>query len=217
MHVIKFFLLKIGRYIVDIAATSEEDISLFCKLGTICVIMSYLLTHHFLKIDIFQPTFWSTVWKLQNFFVTQTLCEINFGVSGSAKYAILSQLKALNFDLYDFLHFWKSENYQINKIQSPWNGKNGNFTTSTFSKIDLTENLNDRKILKFPHCVANSFWGVKKYPDCVGTLTRSYIPKGSFPSLLLLCVLLQISYYKDYTRAQGNECLAPVVQNHITW
>ena len=59
-----------------------------------------------------------TVWKLQNFSVTHILREINFGDFKSAKYAILSQLKALNFDFYDFLHFWKAENYQINKIPS---------------------------------------------------------------------------------------------------
>ena len=58
------------------------------------------------------------MWKLQNFSVTLILREINFGDSKSAKYAILSQLEALNFDFYDFVHFLKVENYQINKMRA---------------------------------------------------------------------------------------------------
>ena len=44
--------------------------------------------------------------------------EINFGVSKSAKSAIFTHLEALNFDLYEFLHFLKDESDQINKCQS---------------------------------------------------------------------------------------------------
>ena len=55
-------------------------------------------------------------------------------------------LEAQNFDFYEFLHLLKDTIYQINQIQSP---KNGSFRTSWFSKIDFTENLTDRKILKF--------------------------------------------------------------------
>ena len=40
----------------------------------------------------------STVWKFQDFSVTQILREINFGDFRSAKYAILTHLEALNFD-----------------------------------------------------------------------------------------------------------------------
>ena len=65
------------------------------------------------------------------------LREINFGDSRSAKSAILTHLEAVNFDFYEFLHFLKAEFYQINKIQSPKNGKNGRFRASRFSKIDF--------------------------------------------------------------------------------
>jgi len=60
-----------------------------------------------------------TVWKFQDFSITQILREINFGESGSAKSAILTHLDALNLDYYEFLHFWKAEIDQINNIQSP--------------------------------------------------------------------------------------------------
>ena len=43
----------------------------------------------------------------------------NFGVSRSAKSAILIHLEAMNVDLYEVLHFVKAEIHQINKIQSP--------------------------------------------------------------------------------------------------
>ena len=47
------------------------------------------------------------------------LLSLNFGVSRSAKSAILTYLEALNFDFYQFLHFMKTEIYQSNKIHSP--------------------------------------------------------------------------------------------------
>ena len=40
-----------------------------------------------------------TVWKLHEFSITQILHEINFGGSRSAKYAILTHLGALNFNV----------------------------------------------------------------------------------------------------------------------
>ena len=92
------------------------------------------------------------MWKFQDFSITQILCEINYRDSKSAKSAFLTHLEALNFDFYEYLH-WKAATYQINKIQHPKTGKNNNFRPSRFSKIDFTENLSDRKILKFPHCV----------------------------------------------------------------
>ena len=45
--------------------------------------------------------------------------EINLGVLGSAKTAILTHLEALNFDLYEILNFLMAQIYQINKIQFP--------------------------------------------------------------------------------------------------
>ena len=63
----------------------------------------------------------STVWKFQDFSVTQILREINFWDSKNAKLAILTHLEALNFDFQEFLHFLKAVIYQIDKIQSPKN------------------------------------------------------------------------------------------------
>ena len=45
------------------------------------------------------------------------LHEINFGVSRSAKSAILTHLEALNFDFYEYLHFLEADIYQILKWQ----------------------------------------------------------------------------------------------------
>ena len=78
------------------------------------------------------------MWKFPDFFITRILCEINFSDSTSAKYAILTHLEALNLDFNEILHFLNYEIYQIDKIQSPKIGKNGNFTNSRFSKIDFT-------------------------------------------------------------------------------
>ena len=51
-----------------------------------------------------------------DFGITQILREINFGDSGSAKFANLKHLEALNFDFYAFFHFLKAEIVQMNKI-----------------------------------------------------------------------------------------------------
>ena len=42
----------------------------------------------------------STVWKFDNFAITQILREIKIGGSRSAKSAIFAILEALNFDIY---------------------------------------------------------------------------------------------------------------------
>ena len=47
----------------------------------------------------------NTVWKCQDFSVIQILREINFEDSRSPKSAILTHLKALNFEFFEFLHF----------------------------------------------------------------------------------------------------------------
>ena len=46
------------------------------------------------------------------------LREINFGDFKSTKSAILTHLEALNFNVYECLHFLKAEIYQIGKIQN---------------------------------------------------------------------------------------------------
>ena len=59
------------------------------------------------------------MWEYHDFSITQFLREINFGDSISAKCAILTHLEAMNFDLYEFLHFLKAEMKQINKFRAP--------------------------------------------------------------------------------------------------
>ena len=59
--------------------------------------------------------------------ITQILREIKFGDYTSAKSAISTHLEVRNFAFYEILHFLKVEIYQIDKIQSPKNGKNGSF------------------------------------------------------------------------------------------
>ena len=77
--------------------------------------------------------------------MTQILCEIIFWDSWSIKSAILTLREALTFWFLWYLHFQEAEIYQINKIQS--------FKSSIPSKIDSMLHLNDRKSIKFPHCV----------------------------------------------------------------
>ena len=72
-----------------------------------------------------------TVWLIYDFSIAQIFREIDFRDSWSAKFATLTQLVVPNSDFYEFLHFLKADIYQINKIQSPQNGKNGDFGTST--------------------------------------------------------------------------------------
>jgi len=45
--------------------------------------------------------------------------EINFEDSSSAKSAILTLFKALNFDFHDYLHFFNPAFYQMYKIHRP--------------------------------------------------------------------------------------------------
>ena len=62
----------------------------------------------------------NTVWKLQNYSVTKILRENEIGDFLVSKSTILTQLEALNFYFYSFLHFLKA---QIDKIESPKNDK----------------------------------------------------------------------------------------------
>ena len=62
----------------------------------------------------------STVWKFHDFStIIQILREINFGDTTSAKSAVLTHFRVLNFALKEILPFLKAEIYQINKIQCP--------------------------------------------------------------------------------------------------
>ena len=61
----------------------------------------------------------TSVWKFQDFSITQILREISFGDCRGAKSAIFTHLEALNFNFHEFLHYLKAEIYQMEKIQSP--------------------------------------------------------------------------------------------------
>ena len=63
------------------------------------------------------------------------------------KSAILTILKALNLVLENVQSFQKF------KIKNCSKSQNGSFCSFKMTRIDLTQNLSDRKILKFPHCV----------------------------------------------------------------
>ena len=65
------------------------------------------------------------MWRFGDFTVTQILREMNFEDSRSAKAAILIRLDALNFDLYEFLHFLKAAITKLIKFRAPQKSKNG--------------------------------------------------------------------------------------------
>ena len=104
----------------------------FCNFHI--VFFSYIPT----CLQTFDVTPHSTMWKFQDFPITQILLEINLGVSRSEKFAFITHLEALNFDLYEILHFLKTEIYQIIEIHRLKNGKNASFRTSSVCKIDFT-------------------------------------------------------------------------------
>ena len=92
-----------------------------------------------------------TVWKFQDFCITEILREINFEDSRSAKSAGFMYLSSWILNL-ENLSSAKLHKYLEFKIQSLKIGKNGSFWTSGNTKINFTLNLSLRKFLKFPHC-----------------------------------------------------------------
>ena len=70
----------------------------FLKKQNICL----LRVHHL-------PCSHDTVWKFQNFSIIQILRETKVGDFRGPKIAILTHLEALIFDIYEFLHFLKTE------------------------------------------------------------------------------------------------------------
>ena len=75
------------------------------------------------------------MWKFHNFSITQTLREINFEDSRSAKFAILTHLEALNFDFYEVLHFLKAEICQKIKCRTSGTAKMAAIECPHFSKL----------------------------------------------------------------------------------
>ena len=61
-----------------------------------------------------------TAFKLQDISIIQILRQIEIGESRSAKSAVYTHLQALNLDFYEFLHFLKAENCQIDKKWQKW-------------------------------------------------------------------------------------------------
>ena len=85
----------------------------------------------------------SAVWKCHDFSIIQNLREINFVHSRSAKSAISTHLEALDFHFDEFLQFLKAEIAKIAVLEE--------LLDST--KLISRKILNDRKLLKFPHCI----------------------------------------------------------------
>ena len=80
-----------------------------------CSVASQLFTEKFPQ---FSHCVYITVWKFQDFSITQVLGEIKFWDSRSAKFAISRHLEAQNFNFCGFLHFLKAVVDQSDKIQS---------------------------------------------------------------------------------------------------
>ena len=67
-----------------------------------------------------------------SFFMNQSLD------SRSAKSAILTHLEALNYVIYDLLHFLRLKLTKLTKSKAQMMVKKGSFRTSRSSKIDFT-------------------------------------------------------------------------------
>ena len=81
----------------------------------------------------------------------------------SLKNCILTLFEALKSDFNEFLHFVKADNDQKSKLKVSKNVQNCHFGTSRISKIDFTQNLSGRKMLKYPHCVHCNSKGPEKF------------------------------------------------------
>ena len=58
------------------------------------------------------------MWKFHKLSITYILREINVWDSRNANSAVLTHLKALNFDSYEFLHFLNAINYKAAKFRA---------------------------------------------------------------------------------------------------
>ena len=92
----------------------------------------------------------------------QILCEINFGVSRSAKSDISTHLEILKFDFYEFWHFLKALIVQIEKFRAPRMAK------QQFSYFSILNKLISRKI-----------WMIEKSWNIHIVIKRSYTKKKS--------------------------------------
>ena len=96
---------------------------------------------------------YSTEWKFSKSPATLILHEINFSWFQKVKNAISTILEASNFDFWKIFTLENVKTPQKFKFQSCSNGQSGSFWVFKITKIDFTQNLSSRKILKFLHWV----------------------------------------------------------------
>ena len=103
----------------------------------LCLLIKYLCYHPEVnsKTCVTREICLLTVWKFQDFCITQILREISFEDSKSAKSAILTHLEALNFNFHDFLYFLKAAIYQMNKFTALKMAKLAGFAILKSSKL----------------------------------------------------------------------------------
>ena len=99
----------------------------------------------------------------------------------------------------------------MNQFHSAQNGKNGIFRTSGCSRIDFTQNLSDRKIMKFPHCVLPVRFYVKSILanstiDCHYLKPKFFHQVIKFPKLATLgnfsVIGSKILRYENWSRSK---------------
>ena len=75
------------------------------------------------------------MWKLRNFTVTQILREIKVNENRVSKSVFLPHLEALNFDFYEFLHFFMVEIVRLTKFKAPKMAKTAVFEFQDSPKL----------------------------------------------------------------------------------
>ena len=99
-----------------------------------CVKTLYDQKWHLKKSSKFWPF---TVWKFHDFLIIQILREFNFGDWKSANFDILTLSEALNFNLYEYLHFWRLKYIKSTKFRTPKMAKWPVFELLNYPKLIL--------------------------------------------------------------------------------
>ena len=116
----------------------------------------------------------NTVWKYQDFCITQSSREINFEDSWSTKPAILRHVEALNLDCYEFFPFWRLQFTKWTKFLAP-----------KMAKMAVFALLESTKLISHKISVIQKSWNFHtvlkdKTKYCVKTVTNiSYTDKLS--------------------------------------
>ena len=95
----------------------------------------------------------SKVWILQNFSAREIKIAKLRDLKSAAIFTHLEEWISNSMNFYTFSESWKLSKWDNSDRQ---NGKNDSCRASRFSKIDFTENLSDRKILKYVQCLTSS-------------------------------------------------------------